>query len=107
MFARHHWVTAILGLIATIGWGLQGLGNAFYYRSVRLCAKLLVRDINNTQIWAHHNAAGHTMEKVGRPYLSYLLIDSLTGVVSGEDRVCYSRRKGVLFSGLRWRLRGT
>ncbi|KAF9075234.1 scamp family-domain-containing protein [Rhodocollybia butyracea] len=47
MFANHHWVAAVLGLVATIGWTLQGLGNAFYYR----------------QIYAHHTAAGHTMEK--------------------------------------------
>ncbi|KAJ3869974.1 scamp family-domain-containing protein [Lentinula novae-zelandiae] len=47
MFAGHHWVAAILGLVATVGWTLQGLGNAFYYR----------------QIYTHHTAAGHTMEK--------------------------------------------
>lgn len=34
MFAGHHWVAAILGLVATVGWTLQGLGNAFYYRQV-------------------------------------------------------------------------
>jgi len=47
MFSRHHWVAAILCTIATVGWTLQGVGHAFYYR----------------QIWAHHTAAGHTMEK--------------------------------------------
>ncbi|KAK7446396.1 hypothetical protein VKT23_004248 [Stygiomarasmius scandens] len=47
MFTNHHWVAAILGLIATIGWTLQGVGNAWYYR----------------QIYAHHTAVGHTMEK--------------------------------------------
>ncbi|KAK0483695.1 scamp family-domain-containing protein [Armillaria novae-zelandiae] len=47
MFVNHHWAAAILGLVATIGWIVQGLGNAFYYR----------------QIYAHHTAAGHTMEK--------------------------------------------
>ncbi|KAH9050663.1 scamp family-domain-containing protein [Lactarius hengduanensis] len=40
-------VAGILGIIATVGWAVQGLGNAFYYR----------------QIWTHHTAAGHTMEK--------------------------------------------
>ncbi|EEB97154.1 hypothetical protein MPER_03579, partial [Moniliophthora perniciosa FA553] len=48
MFVGHHWAAAVLGLVASIGWLLQGLGNAFYYR----------------QIYAHHTAAGHTMEKV-------------------------------------------
>jgi hypothetical protein len=36
LFAQHHWVPAIIGTIATVGWTIQGLGNAFYYRSVRL-----------------------------------------------------------------------
>ncbi|KAF9265438.1 scamp-domain-containing protein [Marasmius fiardii PR-910] len=49
MFSRHQWAAAVLGLVATVGWVLQGLGNAFYYR----------------QIYAHHTAVGHTMEKVG------------------------------------------
>jgi len=47
MFSNQHWVAAILGLLATIGWILQGLGNAFYYR----------------QIYAHHTVAGHNLEK--------------------------------------------
>lgn len=47
MYARHYYVAAILGTIATVGWTIQGLGNAFYYR----------------QIYAHHTAAGHSMEK--------------------------------------------
>ncbi|KAF5380901.1 hypothetical protein D9615_004001 [Tricholomella constricta] len=47
MFTKHYWAAAILGLVATIGWLIQGLGNAYYYR----------------QIYAHHTAAGHTMEK--------------------------------------------
>ncbi|KAI0082642.1 scamp-domain-containing protein [Panus rudis PR-1116 ss-1] len=47
MFIKHSFVAAILGTIATVGWTLQGLGNAWYYR----------------QIWAHHNAAGHSVEK--------------------------------------------
>ncbi|KAF8910977.1 scamp-domain-containing protein [Gymnopilus junonius] len=46
-FSGHHWVAAILGLIATIGWTIQGVGNAYYYR----------------EIYNHHTAAGHTMEK--------------------------------------------
>ncbi|KAK7054807.1 hypothetical protein VNI00_003270 [Paramarasmius palmivorus] len=47
MFTGHHWAAAVLALIASIGWVIQGFGNAFYYR----------------QIYAHHTAAGHTMEK--------------------------------------------
>jgi len=47
LFTDHTWVAAVLGLIATIGWTVQGVGNAYYYR----------------QIYRHHTAAGHSMEK--------------------------------------------
>ncbi|KAJ7109435.1 scamp family-domain-containing protein [Mycena epipterygia] len=47
MYANHQWIAAVFCTVATVGWTVQGLGNAFYYR----------------QIYAHHNAAGHTMEK--------------------------------------------
>ncbi|KIL69801.1 hypothetical protein M378DRAFT_157037 [Amanita muscaria Koide BX008] len=46
-YVKHSWVAAVLGTVATVGWFIQGLGLAFYYR----------------QIYRHHNAAGHTMEK--------------------------------------------
>ncbi|KAF8238625.1 hypothetical protein L208DRAFT_1387304 [Tricholoma matsutake] len=32
MFIKHYWAAAILGLLATVGWFIQGLGNAYYYR---------------------------------------------------------------------------
>ncbi|KAG0707689.1 scamp family-domain-containing protein [Suillus ampliporus] len=47
MYAQGHWAAGILCTIATVGWTVQGLGNGFYYR----------------QIWNHHTAAGHTMDK--------------------------------------------
>ena len=37
MFAHHTWGAAIVGLIATIGWVTQGVGNMYYYRQVRIC----------------------------------------------------------------------
>ncbi|KAI0035913.1 scamp family-domain-containing protein [Vararia minispora EC-137] len=40
-------VAGILGIITTVGWTLQGVGLGFYYR----------------QIWQHHNAQGHTLDK--------------------------------------------
>ncbi|KAK2466869.1 hypothetical protein APHAL10511_001127 [Amanita phalloides] len=46
-FVNHSWVAAVLGTVATTGWVIQGVGNALYYR----------------QIYAHHTAAGHTMDK--------------------------------------------
>jgi len=47
LFVRHHWVAAILGTIASVGWVLQGLGNLFYFR----------------MIWTHHNTQGHSFQK--------------------------------------------
>ncbi|KAL4067958.1 scamp family-domain-containing protein [Scleroderma yunnanense] len=47
MYASGHWAAGILGTIATVGWSVQGSGLAYYYR----------------QIWNHHTAAGHTMDK--------------------------------------------
>ncbi|KAG8861205.1 hypothetical protein FRB96_003155 [Tulasnella sp. 330] len=46
-YAQGHIVAGILGTIATVGWVLQGVGLAFYYR----------------QTWAHHTDAGHTFDK--------------------------------------------
>jgi len=47
MYARGAIVAGVLGTVASVGWVLQGVGNAFYYR----------------QIWNHHNAAGHSFSK--------------------------------------------
>ena len=34
MYSQGHIVAGILGTIATAGWTVQGIGNAFYYRQV-------------------------------------------------------------------------
>ncbi|TDL24759.1 scamp-domain-containing protein [Rickenella mellea] len=47
MYSRPAIPAAIVGTVATVGWTIQGVGNAFYYR----------------QIWNHHNAAGHSITK--------------------------------------------
>ncbi|KZT09502.1 scamp-domain-containing protein [Laetiporus sulphureus 93-53] len=47
MYVRGAIAAGILGTIASIGWILQGVGNAIFYR----------------QIWAHNKAAGHSVEK--------------------------------------------
>ena len=36
MFGHHTWGAATVGLIATIGWVIQGVGNMYYYRQVRI-----------------------------------------------------------------------
>lgn len=41
MYAQGHWAAGILGTIATVGWTVQGLGNAFYYRQVRCFVRSL------------------------------------------------------------------
>jgi hypothetical protein len=68
-FSHRALVAGILGIIATVGWAVQGLGNAFYYRQVVFFSARLLRGYSlRGQIWAHHTAAGHTMEKVRRSY---------------------------------------
>ncbi|TEB36369.1 scamp-domain-containing protein [Coprinellus micaceus] len=47
MYGSRFWVAAVLGTVATVGWSVQGAGNAFYY----------------LQIYRHHTAAGHSIEK--------------------------------------------
>ncbi|KAF5315718.1 hypothetical protein D9611_004745 [Ephemerocybe angulata] len=47
MYSKHFWVAAVLGTVSTVGWFVQGFGNTFYY----------------LQIYRHHTAAGHTIEK--------------------------------------------
>lgn len=60
-------VAGVLGVVATVGWAVQGLGNAFYYRQVTpSLSHVVARPFTMRQIWAHHGAAGHTMEKVSR-----------------------------------------
>jgi hypothetical protein len=63
-FSHGALVAGVLGIIATIGWAVQGLGNAFYYRQVNPSRHVIARLFTLTQIWTHHGAAGHTMEKV-------------------------------------------
>lgn len=36
MYARGAIVAGVLGTVATVGWVVQGVGNAFYYREVSL-----------------------------------------------------------------------
>jgi len=47
-FGGHHIVAGVFGIIATVGWGLQGFGNGLYFR----------------EIWRHGSAAGHSINKV-------------------------------------------
>ncbi|KAG8902956.1 Protein phosphatase PP2A regulatory subunit B [Tulasnella sp. 403] len=50
-YSQDHIVAGVLGTVATVGWVVQGLGLAFYYR----------------QAWSHHTQAGHTIEKAKDP----------------------------------------
>jgi len=55
LFAQGHIVAAIFSTIASVGWVVQGAGNALYYR----------------QIWQHHNAAGHTFTKAKSEFATH------------------------------------
>lgn len=36
MYTGHHFVAAVLGTLATVGWALQGFGLGYLYRQVKL-----------------------------------------------------------------------
>jgi len=56
-FSHGALVAGILGIIATVGWAVQGLGNAFYYRQVIIpFSDVNGRPFTVRQIWAHHTA---------------------------------------------------
>jgi hypothetical protein len=55
MFNRRAFVAGALGIVATVGWTVQGLGNAWYFR----------------EIWTHHKSAGHTVEKAKTEFATH------------------------------------
>ncbi|KAI5123324.1 hypothetical protein M0805_001749 [Coniferiporia weirii] len=63
MYVNGHIAAGVLGTIATIGWVVQGLGNAFYYQ----------------QIWKHHNAQGHTFNGAKTEFATHWAKRSVTG----------------------------
>jgi hypothetical protein len=64
MFSRKAIVAGILGTIATTGWTIQGVGNAFYYRQV---AK--VPGILTVMQLSHANPRyGHTIQAQDTPW---------------------------------------
>lgn len=97
MFSSGHWAAGILGTIATIGWTLQGLGNAFYYRQVCPIPQHTVYRLTLAQIWSHHTAAGHTMDKASP--LSHPE-PAPTHLLSGKGRTRLPRRQGLLYARL-------
>lgn len=40
LFSNHKWVAAVFAVVTTVGWTVQGVGNAYYYREVR-CSQVL------------------------------------------------------------------
>ena len=62
-YVKHSWAAAILGTIALTGWVIQGVGNALYYRQVGAETGPFLKMLIFAKIYAHHTAAGHTMEK--------------------------------------------
>lgn len=98
MYTKPALPAAIIGTIATVGWVLQGLGNAYYYREVRSSVRFTRFWLTSwLQIWLHHKSAGHSMEKVRRRFaFSYVLSSHLDRVLSGKDRVGNARCKGIL-----------
>jgi hypothetical protein len=64
MYAQGHWAAGILGTIATVGWTVQGLGNAFYYRQVRY----FVRSLRSSGVTRHTCRYGTTTQLPDTPW---------------------------------------
>ena len=77
-------VAGVLGCVATAGWTIQGLGNAYYYR----------------QIWQHHGAAGHTLDKVSNVDPNEYYGITLMRCRAGEIGACYAWRCVVFWPGI-------
>ena len=55
MYARGAIVAGVLGTIATVGWVIQGVGNAYYYREVSVnCYCISLRRIDMLRIRSGH-----------------------------------------------------
>jgi hypothetical protein len=93
--ADHRWIAAVFCTVATVGWTVQGLGNAFYYRQVRWAQCSHTQKVDHPQIYAHHNAAGHTIDKVG--LCGSCLVRILTDGSIGQDGTGYAWGIGVFF----------
>jgi hypothetical protein len=105
MFARKAIVAASLGIVATVGWTIQGLGTAYFFRQagpVRVLG-LIIKLLTTKpclQIWAHHNAAGHSVEKVCFRPSGAMLFSSFPTII-GQIRAYHTWRQGILHEGLR------
>src|SRR5882757_2643087 len=66
-FSHGALVAGVLGIIATVGWAVQGLGNAFYYRQVnpsQSCPGTTIHsetDLGTSQLCWSHNGKGTLM----------------------------------------------
>ena len=80
MYSRGAIAAGVLGTIATVGWTVQGVGNAFYFRQA-------------------HNTEGHSMEKVRKAVLAVeVAVDWV--YFAGENRVSITWSKGLFHSRL-------
>jgi hypothetical protein len=100
LFARHSWVAAVFSVIATVGWAVQGLGNAFYYRQVR---RALVRGAFTSLM--PQRRSGRTAKPPATPWTrqaswSRARVDAQLTLSAGQGRVRHARRQGVLVSRL-------
>ena len=63
-FSHGALVAGVLGIVATVGWAVQGLGNAFYYRQVtppQSCHDTAIHsetDLGTSQLCWSHNGKG-------------------------------------------------
>jgi hypothetical protein len=101
MFAQHFWAAAILGVVSTVGWTIQGLGNAYYYRQVNetTALKFLVPKVLVSRFTL-------TTPPRGTPWTRSALFPSRAHPVDflltlGQNRICFTWGQGLLYSWLK------
>jgi len=114
MYIGHHWVAAILGTLATVGWTIQGAGNAIYFVQVSSLwlnysiapKSMILWQLSVCKIYKHHNAAGHTMEKVSiitAPSEEWPCVRPVWPILicSGQSRASHTWRKSIFHARMK------
>jgi hypothetical protein len=100
LFTGHSWVAAVLSLVATVGWIVQGFGNGYYYRNV--CSFVYLFSSTITEYVADLSSSYGRGTQYGEglhcsfSYPDPMLISSPLG----QRRTCCERGKGIFHERL-------
>ncbi len=97
MFIQGHLAAAIIGTFAAVGWIVQGAGNAFFYRQVRVPCHIFRPFDLKVSLCRYGPIARPPVILSIRFVIGHIRPVHLTQFdFVGEDRTSFTRRKGVL-----------